>query len=1003
MNSWKRAILCALLLSVLTRLISQPPSINAQSPFQLVGNTNVIGLQTDYNVGPGLTPGSQRFYAAYFNESPGGGFDVLSIDPKSGDTQAIHSPVVGEYGAWGLAVGPDGNMYLGTAPGGHFMRINTSTGTISDLGQPSPTETYIWTAVFGSDGRLYGVTYPNCKLVRYDPASGQLSDLGSLDPTQPYARTLVATADGNLYIGIGAYAANVVSYNIGTGAIQELLPAYAQAQTFPFLHVGVDGNAYALVGSSYFMLTPTSATAVSASQVSPALPHNKLSDGDMVTLDSSLDSNSSYALQMTVWNPRKGTSKTSPVRYSGKPVNIFRLGAGPGGVIYGSTILPADLFKINASQDGLQQIGNVGSGEIYSFLPYGDTLEMAAYYGQSALMSYTPGTPLSDLGSSQNPVLQDYSGSDPGWRPEAMAEGSDGHIYVGGQAGYGQSNGPLVEWDPIAQTAQIDGAVTNQLISSLVPWEGEVIVGTAKLDPGNRDKTTAVLFGWGTTSHNADWSATPVAGAGSISNLVAGGDGLIYGIADDTFFEFNPATQQVTNSVVLGFPPSGGTLYNSAGIDSAGRIWGLSPHGIYVIDTATLYATLLAPSPVPITQGWAMSNGQIYFASGASVYRYTIPTTAGVIEITPELTSWSSNTRLNVTVTVTGQSPTGTITLTAGSYTSQPKKLQGGSCTFTVPANSFAAGAAASITAFYSGDVQNLYSTTSVQVTPSSASANVSVGLSSSYLPVGKDLTVWASVTGNSTTPTGTVTVSAGSYTAQATLKKGSAKFNVPGENLSAGTDTVAVTYSGDSYYGAATGTASVVVAQATPMVRLAASVYAVSIGLPFSATVTVWGSNGTPTGSATLTAGTYTTTEAITNGTASFTIPVGSLSLGTDTISVSYSGSQSYLSGTAETTVFAILATPEISISPATSTASSASAQTFTVTASGTIGVPTGTVTLWGPGYYFGTLTLSNGTATFYAPAYSFPVGQVRLTASYSGDANYRATQTTISLNETQ
>src|SRR5215831_15123380 len=160
-----RRFLVPTLLVALAVLLSYPNLIRAQSPFQLIGKSTAIGLETNYTVAPGATSGSQRFYAAFFNETPGGTFTVLSIDPNSGDTIVMHSPLAGEYGAWGMTVGPDGNVYLGTTPSGHFMRVNTARCTITDLGRPSATETYIWAVIFGSDGRLYGTTFPNSKLV----------------------------------------------------------------------------------------------------------------------------------------------------------------------------------------------------------------------------------------------------------------------------------------------------------------------------------------------------------------------------------------------------------------------------------------------------------------------------------------------------------------------------------------------------------------------------------------------------------------------------------------------------------------------------------------------------------------------------------------------------------------------------------------------------------------------------------------------------------------------
>jgi hypothetical protein len=988
-----------LLTSGLAFALAHPETSQAQSPFQLVGNSSVIGLETNYNVASGPTSGSQRFYAAFFNESPGGTFSVLSIDPSSGDTLVMHSPLAGEYGAWGMAVGPDGNVYLGTTPSGHFMRVNTASGTITDLGRPSSTETYIWSVTFGSDGRLYGVTYPNCKLVRYDPASGQMADLGRLDPAQQYAKSVVATADGYIYAAVGANAANVAVYQISTGTVREILPSTAQLATFPTLHVGVDGKAYAQVNSLNFLLSPTSATQVTASQVSPALPHNLTSDGSYVTLNTVIVSGA-YALSMTVTNPKAGTSKTTQLAYAGDPVNVWRLGVGPAGGVYGSTILPADLFEVNSGQGGLTQLGNAGSGEIYSFLPYGNNLAMAAYYGTGSLMSYNPGSAIGGSGSSQNPSVQNYTGSDPGWRPESIAQGADGHIYTGGQAGVGQSNGPLVEWNPAAGTAQIDATVTNQLISSLVPWQNEIIGGTSMISGGTT--TTGTLFAWDTVGHRVAWSVIPVPGATAINDLVSASNGLIYGIADATVFEFNPATQTVTRSVAINFPP-GGLLYNSAALDTAGRIWGLSPSGVFVIDTKTLYAALLAPSPVAITRGWAMNNGEIYFGSGASVYSYTMPTTAGSITITPAQTSFPSNSTLGVTVKVAGSNPTGTVTLTAGSYTSSPTALAGGSATFTVPANSYSAGSADTITAFYSGDQSNLYSSASIPVTPAYSAPSVSVGLSASSILVGQGVNVSVAVSGNSAAPTGSVTLTAGTYTAQATLSNQGATFAVPAGSMSPGSAVVTAAYSGNSYYGSGTGSKPLTVTQATPTVRLSTSASTIAVGSTITATVAVSGSTGTPSGTVTLKAGTYTGSASLVNGGASFTIPGGSMPVGTNTISIAYSGDKYYLSGSSTTSVSEIKATPTVSISPATLTASIGAAQSFTVTVSGGAGAPTGSVTLWGPSYNFGAVTLSNQQATFSIPAGKFAVGSITLTASYSGDGNYTAATGNAALTETQ
>ncbi len=88
-------------------------------------------------------------------------------------------------------------------------------------------------------------------------------------------------------------------------------------------------------------------------------------------------------------------------------------------------------------------------------------------------------------------------------------------------------------------------------------------------------------------------------------------------------------------------------------------------------------------------------------------------------------------------------------------------------------------------------------------------------------------LTVTGSITGpsGSPAPTGTVVLSSGSYaSAKTTLSGGvtpSYSIAIPASSLSAGTDTLTVTYSGDNYYVTGNNTATVTVTKLTPTVTV--------------------------------------------------------------------------------------------------------------------------------------------------------------------------------------
>jgi hypothetical protein len=234
-------------------------------------------------------------------------------------------------------------------------------------------------------------------------------------------------------------------------------------------------------------------------------------------------------------------------------------------------------------------------------------------------------------------------------------------------------------------------------------------------------------------------------------------------------------------------------------------------------------------------------------------------------------------------------------------------------------------------------------------------------------------------------------------------------------------TDSVGILpgYSATAGYDQATGlgslnVANVVNAWTAVAPGTAAATVAVtpaSTSLPISeilpVTVSVAGpktsvtSNGTavvPTGTVTLTVGTFTSqsTALSSSGTAVVLVPANSLSVGTNSISASYSGDVLYGAATGSASVTgttAALLTPVITVTPASSGVNSGASLSVaaSVTGMGT-SAPTGTVTLVGGGYSSGLQMLSNGAFTFNIPANTLSNGTATLTLTYFGDANYIA-----------
>src|SRR2546427_4882139 len=169
--------------TVLTTFIALLPSLAAYGQkageFRLLATYRGLGGQFTSTVAPGPTPESEWLYASYvyMNNT----LEVTSTDPFTGETKTYPNPAKGEFGARCMTTGPDGNVYIGTFPNAHLLKLDTKRGALVDLGRPVPTEQFIWDLAFGSDGRLYGGTQPGARLFRYDLRTGKPVDLGQMD------------------------------------------------------------------------------------------------------------------------------------------------------------------------------------------------------------------------------------------------------------------------------------------------------------------------------------------------------------------------------------------------------------------------------------------------------------------------------------------------------------------------------------------------------------------------------------------------------------------------------------------------------------------------------------------------------------------------------------------------------------------------------------------------------------------------------------------------------
>jgi hypothetical protein len=360
--------------------------------------------------------------------------------------------------------------------------------------------------------------------------------------------------------------------------------------------------------------------------------------------------------------------------------------------------------------------------------------------------------------------------------------------------------------------------------------------------------------------------------------------------------------------------------------------------------------------------------------------------------VTPSASSITTVQPLTVSVAVGAvggnPTPTGSVTLASGSYTSAAANLTSGSATFSIPAGSLATGTDTLMASYVpDSSSSSIYSSNSamasVTVTlPPKITPTVTVTPSTLSVTTAQALTVTISLNGGTgnPTPTGSVTLAGGGYTSKATtLASGSATIAIPAATLATGIDSLAASYTPDSSssstYNVASGSASVTVTapvKIIPTVTVTPSASSITTAQALTVTISLNGGTGnpTPTGSVTLAGGGYTSkATTLASGSAKIAVPAGSLAVGTDMVTASYTGDSTY-----EATTGAVTVTVEKALNAAGFTVSG----TPVTVAAGATTANTSTITVTPVGSFIGSVALtavvtSNPANAQYPPVLSF------------------------------
>jgi hypothetical protein len=345
------------------------------------------------------------------------------------------------------------------------------------------------------------------------------------------------------------------------------------------------------------------------------------------------------------------------------------------------------------------------------------------------------------------------------------------------------------------------------------------------------------------------------------------------------------------------------------------------------------------------------------------------------VTLTPSSTSITTTQALTIAVAVNGGSgsstPSGSVTLMSGTYTSAPTTLGSGAATITIPTGSLSAGMD-TLLVTYTPD-------TTSSSTYNSASGSVSVSVQ------GYPIITWPTPaaitygTALSTTQLDATASVAGSFT------------YVPssGTVLNAGSQTLGATFkpTDTTDYLPVSGSVTLVVNKASQVITFT--------GLPASAT---YGAAGpytlNSTGGASGNAVTYAVTGPASIAGSILTI----IGAGTVTVTASQAGNTNYMAATpVSQTILVGKAASTTVLGAASTTPAQGTADLLKVTVTGAGQQPSGTVQFIAGTTALCTNTLSAGVATCsYVPSAS---GSVLVLAQYQGDTNHLGSSASLTL----
>lgn len=553
-----------------------------------------------------------------------GGYAILMVNAETGASQQFDVPFKPD-GDEPSAIYLSSKNRLYTLFNSQFVEFDVASKRFTFHGKVNGKTAMSMTE--DKDGRIWAATYPNNQLVSFNPQNSSLQNHGQLakESWTQYPRSIAVDAHGWVYVGSGLAASQIYAYNIQSHATQALLSSSQRVSGTAVVTQSQSNVVYARNGRQQFMLTNGKASGLNAGA---QVAESSLKGGAQNLVDREFPSGRRLVSvdmhdRTLVTRDASGQQKTVKFNYTTQGAALTFVCATGDNKVCGGTRFPMHTFYYSAGDNKFDSKQLPRQPNVMAAL--GSRLYVAAYPDGKLFQE-------SENGKNEfSEVLNAYPSIN---RPHAMLiMGGGSQIALAGTPEYGTTGGGMMFWNrSTGQKSRIDHwhLVPNHSVQAMIELSNGMLLGGTTVAPGTGGVTKAgnsgELFLMDANTHEVRWRGAPVPGAKTITDLVVGTDGLVYGLADSVdLFVFNPNNRQVVsvNRFSKDLGPSvyaQGTRAFVKGAD--GSIYVLLYNGIGKVDTKAHTVTRVVSSPVRITVGGAAADGRIYFGSNNHLYSW---------------------------------------------------------------------------------------------------------------------------------------------------------------------------------------------------------------------------------------------------------------------------------------------------------------------------------------------------------------------------------------------